>query len=321
MSEVLQEFKDRLARERQAAEERPVKGDAEPTEEPDGDPLEGETGSDDPGHEEELDDLDPESGADDGDPEDGEFEPDERYKELEEKYKSLESEFSRLTAHRKEREQTIDRLTTEAVQFKQEIEDSYAQAQNLTQAIAGAATQRLNQLQSINPGNLSQEQFVQWQTQLQQANHEAQQLNGFAQHIQAQLKEQREATLRREAAIARERLKSRIPDWSGERYRELAAVAEEYGYTPEEYFSSTDHRLILILNELSQSKEATKVIEKKKQEKPKPPRNSSGRAPDRGQDGKFRSAERAFNEATPGTKGSFAAMKAAQLKAERQRKG
>lgn len=265
--------------------------------------------------------LDPDAEeAEDGDPsEDGETpEVSAEYTELEEKYKSLEAEFSRVTANRKEIERSLDDAKTKASEALYAIEDKFGEAEQIADYFVGMANQQLQQLAGINPATLTQEQFGQYQQAYQQAQLQVQQHNQLVE----QIKQEREATRKtqkdREAEIARERLKVRIPDWSGEKYRALGELAQDYGYSESEFFDSTDHRLILLLNEVATGKEAAKVVEKKvTKTKTKPPRQSSARPQERNDKGQFQRAAREFTESKPGTKGAFAAMKAAQMRAER----
>jgi hypothetical protein len=182
------------------------------------------------------------------------------------------------------------------------------------------SNQQLQQLQQVNPATLTQEQFGQYQQAYQQAQMQVSQHTQLIEQIKSERDDTRTKQKEREAEIARERLKVRIPDWSGEKYQALGKLAEEFGYAPKEFFDTTDHRLIILLNEVAASKDAAKVVEKKvAKTKTKPPRTSSARPQDRNERGQFKKAQAAFNETRPGTKGSFAAMKAAQLAAEKAR--
>ena len=318
MSEVRSEFMERLASEREAAPEAKASIPTEPVGDPeDVDVPVGEVD----GTDNTEDVLDPETEADAGDPVDGEeSEVSPEYMELEEKYKSLEAEFSRVTANRKEIEASLDTAKAQTVQMKHELEDRFREAESVAEYFAGMATQQLQQLQGVNPATLTQEQYGQYQQAYQQAQWQAQQYQQISEGVKKQLAEAKEATLQREAEIARERLKTRIPDWSSEKYKALGEVATEYGYSPEEFFSSTDYRLVLLLNEVQKGKDAAKAVtERSKQTKANPPKNRATRTPERNSQGQFTNAQKAFQESTPGTKGSFAAMKAAQLRAERMK--
>ena len=318
-SDIRGEFMERFAQERgesyveptPEATEEPVEGDPEVVEEiiEDGDDsavdMEGE--------------LDPDAEAEEGDPADGETpEVSAEYMELEEKYKSLEKEFSRVTENRKAIEASLEEQVVQATELYESLNDKFSEAEQFTEYFAGMATQPLQQLSQVNPATLTQEQFGQYQQAYQAAQLQA------AQHSQLleQLRTERESVTaqqkEREAKIARERLKVRIPDWSGEKYRALGEVAKDYGYSEKEFFDSTDHRLIILLNEVAASKDAAKVVETKvTKAKTKPPRQGNARPQERNEKGQFKRAQQAFNEGKPGTKGSFAAMKAAQLAAER----
>lgn len=243
------------------------------------------------------------------------------YTELEDKYKSLEQEFSRVTANRKEIERSLDDAKTKASEALYAIEDKFGEAEKIADYFVGMANQQLQHLAGINPASLTQEQFGQYQQAYQQAQMQVNQHNQLVEQIKTEREETRKTQKDREAEIARERLKVRIPDWSGEKYRALGELATEYGYSETEFFDSTDHRLILLLNEVASGKEAAKVVEKKvAKTKTKPPRTASARPQDRNERGQFKRAQQEFAESRPGTKGSFAQMKAAQLKAERSGK-
>lgn len=317
--EIRNEFMERLAAER-------VEANPEPIEEPAlGDPeiepeLEDGEFDDAVDTEAELD-TELEADEDEGDTSDVETaEVSPEYTELEERYKSLEKEFSRVTANRKEIERSLDEAKTKASEALYAIEDKFGEAERVADYFVGMANQQLQQLQGINPSMLTQEQFGQYQQAYQAAQMQVQQHNALIEQIRKERDETRSKQKEREAEIARERLKVRIPDWSGEKYRALGEVAKDYGYSEAEFFDSTDHRLILLLNEVAASKEAAKVVEKKvAKTKTQPPRHAAARQ-DRNELGQFKKAQREFAETRPGTKGSFAAMKAAQLAAERKGK-
>jgi chromosome segregation ATPase len=320
MSEdIRNEFMDRLASERVEPEASP-----EPTEEPIGDPDVEEDALEDGEIDNTVDtegDLDPDAEAHEGDPADGETpEVSAEYTELEEKYKSLEQEFSRVTANRKEIESSLDDAKSKAAEALYAIEDKFQESEKIADYFVGMANQQLQQLQQVNPATLTQEQFGQYQQAYQQAQMQVSQHTQLIEQIKSERDDTRTKQKEREAEIARERLKVRIPDWSGEKYQALGKLAEEFGYAPKEFFDTTDHRLIILLNEVAASKDAAKVVEKKvAKTKTKPPRTSSARPQDRNERGQFKKAQQAFNETRPGTKGSFAAMKAAQLAAEKAR--
>ena len=315
--EIRNEFMDRLATERAETEATP-----EPTEEPTGDPDVEEGTLEDGSLDSAVDmegELDPDAEALEGDPVDGEpLEVSVEYTELEDKYKSLEQEFSRVTANRKEIEASLDTAKSKATEALYAVEDKFGEAEQLAEYFVGMANQQLQQLSQVNPATLTQEQFGQYQQAYQSAQMQANQHAQLVEQIKTQRDETRNLQKEREAEIAKERLKVRIPDWSGEKYQALGKIAEDYGYAPKEFFESTDHRLILLLNDVAASKDAAKAVETKvAKAKPKPPRTGSARPQERNERGQYKRAQKAFNETAPGTKGSFAAMKAAQLAAER----
>jgi len=318
-SDIRGEFMERFAQERgesyveptPEATEEPVEGDPEVVEEiiEDGDDdavdMEGE--------------LDPDAEAEEGDPADEETpEVSAEYMELEEKYKSLEKEFSRVTENRKAIEASLEEQVVQATELYESLNDKFSEAEQYTEYFAGMANQQLQQLAQVNPATLTQEQFGQYQQAYQAAQLQAQQHSQLLEQLRTERESVTAQQKEREAKIARERLKVRIPDWSGEKYRALGEVAKDYGYSEKEFFDSTDHRLIVLLNEVAASKDAAKVVEKKvTKTKTKPPRQGNARPQERNERGQFKRAAQEFAQSAPGTKGSFAAMKAAQLAAER----
>lgn len=318
--EVRNEFMERLASEHSE----PVTNEPtpEPTEEPIGDPDVEEGTLEDGSLDSAVDmegELDPDAEALEGDPVDGETpEVSAEYTELEDKYKSLEQEFSRVTANRKEIESSLDNAKSKATEALYAIEDKFGEAEKVAEYFVGMANQQLQQLSQVNPSTLTQEQFGQYQQAYQQAQMQVNQHAQLIEQIKSERDETRNIQKEREAEIAKERLKVRIPDWSGEKYQSLGKIAEDYGYSPKEFFDSTDHRLILLLNDVASSKDAAKAVERKvTKTKTKPPRQGNARPQDRNEKGQFRKAQEAFAESRPGTKGSFAAMRAAQFAAER----
>lgn len=316
-SDIRGEFMERFAQERGESYVEPT---PEASEEPTGDPefVEDIEDGDDSAVDMEGE-LDPDAEAYEGDPADGETpEVSAEYMELEEKYKSLEKEFSRVTENRKAIEQSLDEAKSKASEAMYAIEDKFGEAEQIAEYFVGMANQQLQQLSQVNPATLTQEQFGQFQQAYQAAQMQVQQHNQLIEQIRTERDSTREKQKEREAEIARERLKVRIPDWSGEKYRALGEVAKDYGYSEKEFFDSTDHRLIVLLNEVAASKDAAKVVENKvTKTKTKQPRQGNARPQERNERGQFKRAQQAFNQNKPGTKGSFAAMKAAQLAAER----
>lgn len=321
MSEVREEIMSRLQSEREDA---PVQATTSEAEEPltgDPDVEDGPVGDiDDTDNTEAI--LDPEAEASEGDPVDGEVaEVSPEYTELQEKYKSLEAEFSRVTTNRREIESSLDEAKAKSVQFQHQLDDKYREAEQYVEQFAGMANQQLQQLSQVNPSQLSQEQYAQFQQAFQQAQMQSAQLNQLSEQIRQNMKETQEANKQREAEIARERIKTRIPDWSSDKYKALGEIAGEYGYSQDEFFNSTDYRMIVMLNDVLKGREAAQVVSNKvAKTKTNPPKNRSARQQDRNAQGQFTSARDQFFSSAPGQKGSFAAMKAKQLRAERQGK-
>jgi len=242
------------------------------------------------------------------------------YLELQEKYKTLEAEFTRRNANRKEVEASLDKAQEAAVTTRHALEDKLQEADQLVSHFAGMATRQLQQLQSVNPATLPPEQQAQYYQQLNMATQQVQQFDSQLQGLKRQQQEQREFAKKREAEIAIARLKTRIPDWGQDKYGQLAELAGEYGYTQQEFFDTTDYRMMVILNELQQSRNAGDAVKKTiKQRKANPPKSRAAKSQARNDNGQFAKAQQAFHD-NPNQRGAFAAMKAQQLKMERNRR-
>lgn len=297
----------------------------EPTAEVAGDPDVdgGEVGEPD----EAQGELDPDSEAVE---EDGAAEPEEEAStgelesELEaerERVKHLQAELSRQTANRKERERLAEEGRTKVLQLGHALQDRLRDAESLAGYGLQGAQNALQQLQNVNPTTLTQDQFAQYQQQLQQAQGALHMHNQVMERAQKQRQDAEAMIKQREAEIGLAQIQSHISDWNGERYQQIADTAGEYGYTAQEFADNTDARLVIVLNELQQYKQAAQAVGQKvsKTKKTQPPKRRANREQARNADGKFAKAQREFQETRPGTRGSFAKMKAQQLATERRR--
>ena len=212
-----------------------------------------------------------------------------------------------------------DDRATEAATFVEtthQLNDSLTQARQGVEFYANLAGQNLQQLQSVNPATLQPEQQAQYYQQLNMATQQAQQQQGALENFRKFETDQREQVKKREAEMSSARLKASIPEWSNEHYAALGGVAEANGFSRDEFAEMTDYRFIKLLHKQWQADKATESVTKTfTQRKAKPPKSRSVTPSSRNAKGQF---EKAKGEYTPGERGSFAKMKAAELRYKRE---
>ena len=243
----------------------------------------------------------------------------EAYQELEGRYKSLEQAFSKATENKAAMTQELSQTVQEATRAAQALQDQLSGSQAASQQRAMGLQSRLQELSSIDVAQLDQESRV-------ALNHEAavlQQQLQYESGISSQLEMQRQAVMyenqQQQAAWGREVLKRTIPDWGEEKFRNIAKVAADYGYSQQEIATTTDPRLIRLLNaEYERNMASQAVSTRVAKNKVKPPRGAGARPEGMtGNRGEVKRAAQEFESAPAGSKGAFAAMKAAQLRSER----
>lgn len=240
------------------------------------------------------------------------------YSELKDKYDSLEAEFTRRNANRKEVEASLDVAQSQSVEMRHQWEDQIGEAKRQVEFFTGQATQQLQQLQNVNPAMLTPEQQGQYYQALNQATQQHQQMSAQLESLRTQEQSAREAIKKREAEIALARIKTRIPDWGQEKYTAFGELAAEFGYSQQEFFDTTDHRMMLLLNEVSKARDAGEAVKQTiQQRKPNPPKSRAARSSPRNEKGQFTKAKQTFYD-NPGKKGTFAEMKALELARERR---
>ena len=256
--------------------------------------------------------LEAESTSEDGAEEDSEG------SEWRSKYEELEKEYRRATSHNKERDEFYATAQTEFVKMRHDFEDTLGEAKRQAEFFGGIATQQLHQLQSVNPATLPPEQQSQYYQQLNMATQQAQHMQQALERVKTQEQEHRDLMKRREADIARAAIKSRIPDWDNQVYANIGEIAQEFGYSSEEYAEMTDARFILMANEIRKVRKPGEAVKKTTQQrKTNPPRSRAAKSQQRNSKGQYIKAQEAFMK-NPGEKGAFAAMKAQQLRRERE---
>lgn len=259
-----------------------------------------------PTEDEELDEPTESDGADDGEAESVDYQS---------KYEELEKEYRRVTANRQQIETDRASEAEVFVTMKHELGDSLDKARQGAEFYTNIANQQLQQLQQVNPATLQPEQQSQYYQQLNMATQNAQQQQHALENYRKYESEQNEVVKRREAEISSARLKASIPEWSNEHYSELGKVAIASGFSAEEYSEITDYRVIQLLHKQWAANKASEAVKQTvKQRKSTPPKSRNAKQQVRNERGQFEKAKKDFQ---PNKRGSFAAMKAAQMRTGR----
>ncbi len=143
--------------------------------------------------------------------------------------------------------------------------------------------QNLAFLESANNASLQQYQQLDWQQlgsnpaeyqrkqqELQQLLQRKQQIDGAKQQFFEHLKQQRLAQRNKAAQDAVETLKTVFPDWGNERYSALRETAQAYDIPVAEFDEYTDPRIMRILHDAGQYRQAQQQAREAVKRKPKP---------------------------------------------------
>ena len=181
----------------------------------------------------------------------------------------------------------------------------------------------VRQLRSLDPQQMSQEQFIAWKNQLQAAEQGAAQLKQHLEAVRQKVKKDRDAFLDQSAQESNEILRGVDKRWSNEFYSKLRDFAvKTKRYTAEEFADVTDWRTMEGLIALYDKANAVSTINTKLEGKePEPTRRNPRVNNRRNTQGQFQSAQQAVRQSTNArADGSFRAMKEQQLRAEREGK-
>lgn len=232
------------------------------------------------------------------------------------KYEELEKEYRRVTANRKQIEEDFSQGIETNVKTQHELEDALTQAKQSADFFAQRAAQRVQQFQNLNIAALPAEQQQAARTQAQQAWQEHQQLQQYTAQLQEQQEQTKKQARKRQAEVTNAILRTRIPNWGEERNEALSKLALEKGFKQEELADITDHRVILLLNEVYENQKAAQTVDQSiKQRKAKPPKSRAGKQPARNAKGQYEKAQKDFKSG----KAPLRAVLKAQLDAEDSR--
>lgn len=262
---------DHLVRERSAnpEEEDQAAPDAEEAE--GDDEVEEETDTEDEATSDEDDsdaEEDDDSTADEEDDGDTEEEPDED--ELNKGY-MRQADYTRKT---QELAREREKLESDRKQFDAHAQHQLDQLQKAAEYFAVPTDEEPNWSELAR--TLEPKEYQQKQAEWAEKQRKAQQAQQVRENLQHQ---QYEETRQAEAS----KLLDRVPEWRDESVQkaevsEIVSVAGEYGISPEEIGSIMDHRQLLLLRDLAQSKRAQKAVAQKKAKPAKKPKAAAGPA-------------------------------------------
>lgn len=232
------------------------------------------------------------------------------------RYKDLQSEFTRLTQNRDEFETEMAHGLTEVKRREYELQDSLTESHTHATILMNAMRGQADQFRQVNWQAVPADQLPQMKAAADAAFAQEAQVNQALEYINTQRKQQYDTSMAREAELTRTRLSKTIPGWSNELYSEIGQYAQSRGLDPQLFQSITNPAVMEMFFDSMQLRSAgskAKTVGKRRASKPQ-----AQNAPRTGRDvrGRFASAKQNF-ESNPGQKGSFAAMKEAQLRMER----
>ena len=252
-------------------------------------PMESEAGDDGALAVSETDEL--ESDTEDGIPDEGEEEVTDYEQRFKDTQASLTEKSQELSQLRQEQSEAMAEITS--IRF--DLTDRMNEAEQVASFWANQAQADVQRLQQVNPQQLTQEQYGQWQQQMAAVQHRANQLNQALAQTQQQSKKARDEAMNREAAIARASLERTI-DGFQEVYPEIGKYAIEQGVNPRVWRDITDPALVRILHRAMQAEAQPDTVEtltKKTLTKKHQTRNAKVRD----ERGRFKAANKAIQQA------------------------
>ena len=241
---------------------------------------------------------------------------DEEDHDWQKRYKDLQSEFTRLTQNREEFETEMAHGLTEVKRREYELQDKLTESHTHAEILMNAMRGQADQYRQVNWQAVPADQLPQMKAAADAAFAQEAQVNQALEYINQQRKQQYETSMAREAELTRTRLRKTIPGWGNELYSKIGEYAKSRGLDPQLFQSITNPAVMEMFYDSMQLRSAgskAKTVSKRRASKPQA--QNSPRA-NRDVRGRFASAKQNF-ESNPGQKGSFAAMKEAQLRMER----
>jgi hypothetical protein len=235
-----------------------------------------------------------------------------RYKELQATYTETTQELASIKSERANE-------AAEHVQATQGLDDKYAEAEQMAGFYVNLAGQELAHLNQYSPQNMTQEQYAQWQQQMNAAQGRKQQFEQRLGMVKAQADEARGNEQSRAVAVSRARLERSIDNFD-EAYPKMGEYAVSRGVSPKVFQDITDPALIELINDamkLSEAPDTIDVVSKKTKAKKLKANNREVRD----EKGRFKKRQQNLaNAKTPAErKQAFLALQGSKLEREYSR--
>lgn len=235
----------------------------------------------------------------------------------------IRAEIERLKKREKEMTSDYTRKTMRIAEAGRQLEQDAQVVRSTAQMIAGFIEQPLRQFDQVPWAQLQTQDPARYQ-QIRAQYEQVVTANENMLQLISQMEQQQDEALERHrmqvAEVSKDILRTKIPDWSNQKYVELRDLAvSEFGYSPEEVDRNIDHRFMEMLYRVHQTQSAatklTKVTRKAPQQKPAAPNRQTLR----NESGQYQNARQAL-QSRPGDRNIARQMFAAKLAAERRGK-
>lgn len=234
----------------------------------------------------------------------------------EKRYKDIQRELTRYQQEREGYTSEISEMMVESTRTQHELEDSLGQAKQMAEMLTQQWAGNAQKFRNIDWSQVPADQIPALQQQAQQAIVAEQQARQHLEMVNHQQSAIYEKQMQRQAAVATQRLKVRVPNWNQETYSSIRNHAQGLGLDPKMFNTITDPAVIEMFHDSMMYRSAGKKAKTLSKQKSRKPSAANTQRSSRDNRGRFASAKQNF-ESNPGQKGSFAAMKEAQLRMER----
>jgi hypothetical protein len=231
----------------------------------------------------------------------------------EKRYKDLQSTAQELLENRRGMEEEHAQVMSEHLQLRYQLEDTLGEMTNRAKFLYNAMTGNAAQFKNIDWSRVPPDKVQQVQAQAQNAMLLEQQSLAAYQEAMAMDKQTRETVKKREAEIAKVRLRRSIPGWGNEVYGQLRQFAASRGMPPQTFNEITDPVLIEGMHAYMQLSMSGSSVQKRTTRKGETPRGKAASRQNRSPEGRF-----ATMQVEPNTRGSFAEKHKHRLAAERR---
>lgn len=232
----------------------------------------------------------------------------------EQRYKDTQSDYTRLAQERAQEREESAKSIEQNIRLRHALEEKSADVEKHGQFLLSLLNQNVAQYEHLDWDSMPVEQKAQKRREYEMALNSSRQMQNAMTQITAQNQQYAQEAKQREAEVSKEVLRRTIPNWGNEHLMTLRDHAvQNVGFTAEEFDQITDHRLVRLIHDNWDAKQAlAKVQEVKRQGKKRAPKRGA-KPQERNAQGRFNNAKRNFREG----KGSFQDMTAQRLKNER----